>query len=69
MPSAPPWAAFRPSLHEKLHDPPCRWQKQPSPALSLRELTEQSLLKEDAKVAVLVNGQSDLLYLHGRAGM
>jgi two-component system CheB/CheR fusion protein len=37
--------------------------------LSLRELTEQSLLKEDAKVAALVNGQGDILYLHGRAGM
>ena len=36
---------------------------------SLRELTEQSLLKEDAKVAVLVNAQGDIFYLHGRAGM
>jgi len=41
----------------------------PPQPLSLRELTEQSLLKEDAKVAVLVNGQGDILFLHGRAGM
>lgn len=41
----------------------------PSIPMSLRELTEQSLLKEDAKVAVLVNGRGDILFLHGRAGM
>ena len=37
--------------------------------LSLRELTEQSLLQQVAKVAVLVNAQGDVLYLHGRSGM
>ncbi len=37
--------------------------------LSLRELTEQSLLKSIAPVAALVNEKGDLLYLHGRAGM
>jgi two-component system CheB/CheR fusion protein len=36
---------------------------------SLRELTEQTLLKETAPVAILVNEKGDLLYLHGRAGM
>ncbi len=36
---------------------------------SLRELTEQSLLKLVAPVAALVNKQGDLLYLHGRSGL
>ncbi|TCT10147.1 chemotaxis protein CheB [Paralcaligenes ureilyticus] len=35
---------------------------------SLRELTEQMLLHELALSAVLVNGQGDILYIHGRAG-
>ena len=44
--------------------------KMPHPLkLSLRELTEQSLLQQLAPVAALVNGQGDMLYLHGRAGM
>ncbi len=37
--------------------------------VSLRELTEQSLLQQVARVAVLVNAQGDVLYLHGRSGM
>ena len=37
--------------------------------LSLRELTEQALLQQVAPVAALVNGQGDILYLHGRTGM
>ena len=36
---------------------------------SLRELTEQTLLQQLALTAALVNGQGDILYLHGRAGM
>jgi len=36
--------------------------------LSLRELTEQTLLQHLAPVAALVNGQGDILYLHGRSG-
>ncbi len=36
---------------------------------SLRELTEQSLLAQMAQVAALVNGNGDVLYLHGRTGM
>jgi len=39
------------------------------PALSLRELTEQTLLQHVATVAALVNGNGDILYLHGRTGM
>ncbi len=37
--------------------------------LSLRELTEQALLQQVAPAGVLVNGQGDILYLHGRTGM
>ncbi len=36
--------------------------------LSLRELTEQTLLQQFAPVAALVNGHGDILYLHGRCG-
>lgn len=39
------------------------------PKLSLRELTEQNLLQHVATVAALVNGNGDILYLHGRTGM
>jgi two-component system CheB/CheR fusion protein len=35
----------------------------------LREMTEQALLKQLAPVAALVNGQGDILYLHGRSGL
>jgi two-component system CheB/CheR fusion protein len=37
--------------------------------LPLRELTEQALLQQVAPAAALVNGQGDILYLHGRTGM
>jgi len=37
--------------------------------LSLRELTEQTLLKWTASTGVLVNTHGDILYLHGRTGM
>ncbi len=37
--------------------------------LSLRELTEQTLLQQVAPVGALINGQGDILYLHGRTGM
>ena len=36
---------------------------------SLRDLTEQALLAQLAPTAALVNGQGDILYLHGRTGM
>ncbi|SBT08138.1 MCP methyltransferase/methylesterase, CheR/CheB with PAS/PAC sensor (fragment) [Candidatus Accumulibacter aalborgensis] len=35
----------------------------------LRELTEQALLQQLAPACALVNGQGDILYLHGRTGM
>ena len=37
--------------------------------LLLRELTEQTLLQQVAPAGALVNGQGDILYLHGRTGM
>jgi two-component system CheB/CheR fusion protein len=36
--------------------------------LPLRELTEQVLLQQVAPAGALVNGQGDILYLHGRTG-
>ncbi len=55
-----------------LSDAPPRFKtKQPTVTKksSLRELTEQALLKEIAPVAILVNENGDLLYLHGRVGL
>jgi two-component system CheB/CheR fusion protein len=37
--------------------------------LPLRALTEEALLAQVALAAALVNGQGDILYLHGRTGM
>ena len=37
--------------------------------LPLREFTEQALLEQLAPASALVNGQGDILYLHGRTGM
>ncbi len=37
--------------------------------MSLRELTEQALLRQVAPSGALVNGHGDILYLHGRTGM
>jgi len=37
--------------------------------LPLRELTEQALLQQVAPAGALINGQGDILYLHGRTGM
>ncbi len=37
--------------------------------LPLREITEQALLQQIAPAAALVDGQGNILYLHGRTGM
>jgi two-component system CheB/CheR fusion protein len=37
--------------------------------LSLRELTERSLLQHTTQTGALVNSHGDILYLHGRTGM
>jgi two-component system CheB/CheR fusion protein len=37
--------------------------------LSLRDLTEQTLLQQVAPAGALVNSRGDILYLHGRTGM
>ena len=58
--------------------PPQALEAAPTPAaektggaakLSLRELTEQALLKHTALSGVLVNSKGDILYLYGRTGM
>ncbi len=43
-------------------------EKTVSKKISLRELTEQTLLQQAAPVGVLVNAKGDILYLHGRTG-
>jgi two-component system CheB/CheR fusion protein len=61
---------FLPPLMDKNMSPTPTTEKAPHLApLSLRELTEQTLLQQLALVAALVNSQGDMLYLHGRAGM
>ena len=40
-----------------------------SPKLSLREITEQALMRQVTPAGALVNRQGDILYLHGRTGM
>ena len=37
--------------------------------LQLRELTERTIIDQLTPVAILINGQGDILYLHGRTGM
>jgi two-component system CheB/CheR fusion protein len=37
--------------------------------MPLRELTEQTLLQQVVAAGALVNGQGDILYLHGRTGL
>lgn len=50
--------------------PPRDIAKPPVPVkLPLRELTEQALLQQLAPAGALVNGQGDILYLHGRTGL
>ncbi|MEI8354684.1 MAG: chemotaxis protein CheB [Deltaproteobacteria bacterium] len=47
-----------------------RGGKTPLPGkMTLRELTEQAMLEQVAPAGALVNGQGDILYLHGRTGM
>lgn len=46
-----------------------RVKKPETTKIPLRELTEQSLLRELAPTGALVNANGDILYLHGRAGM
>lgn len=36
---------------------------------SLKEITEQHILKESGMSGILINGRGDILYLHGRTGM
>lgn len=37
--------------------------------LSFRELTERTLLRQVSQTGILVNGDGDIFYLHGRTGM
>ena len=64
--------------HSRFQSPLAAADGAPSPAVSklsqfrrpsLRELTEQALLKQIDVAGALVNGQGDIVYLHGRSGM
>jgi two-component system CheB/CheR fusion protein len=58
----PPMTAMEPAL------PPSVVPVAGSGKLPLRELTEQALLQQAAQAGALVNGEGDILYLHGRTG-
>lgn len=61
---------FLPPLMERdLTQPQMVGKAALAPKLSLRELTEQTLLQQLSPVAALVNANGDILYLHGRTGM
>jgi two-component system CheB/CheR fusion protein len=61
---------FLPPLIERdLTQPQVAGKTMLAAKLSLRELTEQTLLQQVAPVAALVNSYGDILYLHGRTGM
>jgi two-component system CheB/CheR fusion protein len=62
---------FIPSARSRLSVPPSDIATKPNspPTPPLRELTEQALLRQVAPAAALINGQGDILYLHGRTGM
>jgi two-component system, chemotaxis family, CheB/CheR fusion protein len=61
---------FLPPMMLKDTDQPHFTGKMPLPVkMSLRELTEYSLLQQITPVGALVNAHGDILYLHGRAGM
>ncbi len=59
----PPLTAIDVSL------PPAVGKPVPPAKLPLRELTEQALLQQLIQAGALVNGQGNILYLHGRTGM
>lgn len=58
-----------PPAHKTLEQRPLAGKLLQPARVSVRELTEQTLLQQLDKVAALVNGNGDILYLHGRAGM
>ncbi|RYY01624.1 MAG: chemotaxis protein CheR [Gammaproteobacteria bacterium] len=63
---------FLPTVREKdmsVSGTPGHGNKAAVEKLSLRELTEQTLLQQLNIACALVNSQGDILYLHGRTGM
>ena len=62
---------FLPTTRSRLPVQPSEIATKPSspPKPPLRELTEQALLQQVTPAAALINGQGDILYLHGRTGM
>jgi len=61
---------FSPPATSRLKEHPQTTEPRVTPVkVPLRELTEQTLLREIAPAAALVNRLGDILYLHGRTGM
>ena len=68
--NAQPPGQFLPPMIAPDTKPPSTAENTAHPEkLSLRELTEQSMLQEIVHVGALVNAQGDILYLHGRTGL
>ena len=64
-----PLDQFLPPLTAREEDLPRTTGKKVFPVrLTLREITEQTLLQQVGSVGVLVTSQGDILYLHGRSG-
>ena len=63
----PPMSAVEAALPRSTGKNETQFGRPNSP--SLRELAEKALLEQITAVAALVNGQGDILYLHGRTGM
>lgn len=66
---AVPRAMVAPSFNLDVRRKPSADQANGISKLPLRELTERALLQEVAPAAALVDGNGDILYLHGRTGM
>jgi len=63
-------ARFLPPMTEREQFAPRAPGKTGSPGIpSLREVTERALLRQIVSAGALVNGQGDILYLHGRTGL
>ena len=65
---APVWPGFSTTAINST-PPPVAGRTTMAGRLSLRELTEQALLRQVAPTGALVDGNGDILYLHGRTGM
>jgi two-component system, chemotaxis family, CheB/CheR fusion protein len=64
----PPRRRFIPPLSAGGPPPRQSRTEQSEKSLSLREVTEQALLREHTPAAVIINERGEILYVHGRTG-